>query len=390
MRRGVHRQRRPSHLEFAAVLRRPIGADDEHREVLDPVGHQSQQLQGQAVGAVQVVENDGEGLTLCDLAQHVGDRVPQPERAGLGTRDIVQQRSQHLSGVVLRTSGLQQVAQHLGPCPPRRRAVHLRATAQHGAPARGAQPGCGGTRQSGLARAGFTSDPQHCAATGGDSACGGVYFGEFLGPTVGVRLDTIGPDDLRYHRLRRTGRLQMVCLAEDVALKVAQCAAGFQAEFIDEVTPGAPQHLQRVALASALIERCRQHRGGPFPLRTLADMPVQRGDGGAVPAQFDLCRRLCFHGCQPQLGEPGDLGRRPQRIACPGERISRPAGQRLVQQAHALLRIRFLVRRSYLGLELPRVDGVDGQPQTVSRRSADQDAGRGPALPSRLEPTPQM
>lgn len=116
--RGVHRQRRPRHLEFAAVLRRAVGADDQHRKILDPVGNQPQELQRQTVGAVQVVEDHRQRLAARDRAQHVGHRMPQPERARLDRGDVVQQRRQRLPSVVRRGSRLQQLAQYLGPRPP--------------------------------------------------------------------------------------------------------------------------------------------------------------------------------------------------------------------------------------------------------------------------------
>ncbi|CDP87739.1 hypothetical protein BN975_03559 [Mycolicibacterium farcinogenes] len=316
--------------------------------------------------------------------------MPQPERAGLDGGAVVQQRSQRRP-VVRRGTGFHEFSQHLGPGPSGRCAVHLRATAVHRPPACRAQPARRGGRQSGLARPRFAGDPEHRAPAGSDSACRGIDLGEFLGPAVSGGLGAIRRRHLRYRRLRkRPGRLQMVGLTKDVAFEVAQRAARFQAQLVDQVVPGAPQHLQGVGLPPGPIQRGGQHGGRALPAGVLADMSFQPGDDGAVPAEFHLGSGLGFDRGQPEFGQPGHLGCRPQRIARTGERVSRPAGQRPLEPAHPLLWIRFFVRRSDSGLELPGVDGVDRQSQAIAGRGTDQDAGRGPPLPARLQPAPQM
>ena len=127
-------------------------------------------------------------------------------------------------------------------------------------------------------------------------------------------------------RLRRSSDAELVVLAEDQRLELAEARAGFDPEMFDQLLPRLAVGGERIGLAADPVQRGHEQRPEPLAERIrggeLGQRPDRRDGVG-----LDALLEVAFDGAEPLLDQPVDGRGESGRIEA-GERHARPLGQR--------------------------------------------------------------
>jgi hypothetical protein len=159
-------------------------------------------------------------------------------------------------------------------------------------------------------------------------------------------------------------------VAQTCSCSRAMAGAGIGAELLGEVAPQLGVHAQRLGLLAASVQREHEQLRHRLVEGVLRGQGPQLGLDLAVPATRQLTGQAPHQGREPELLEPGGLGRHEGPVD-PGVRRAAPQRQRIAQRAHRL-RDGQLGSGPDRGLEPGGVDGVGAWRELVARRVGDE------------------
>jgi hypothetical protein len=97
-------------------------------------------------------------------------------------------------------------------------------------------------------------------------------------------------------------------LLEDCELETDERGVRFDPQLFDERLAQPGVGAQRVGLATAAIQRHHELAGKTLPQRVLAHQLREFADECAVFAKRKVCADAILEGCEPQFGQPSDVG----------------------------------------------------------------------------------
>ena len=137
----------------------------------------------------------------------------------------------------------------------------------------------------------------------------------------------------------RRRQVQARVLAEDAQLELAQRRPGSMPSSLDERPASALEHLQRVGLPAAAVEREHQLAAQALAEHVLGDERLELRHQVVMAAERQVGVDAILERGEPQLVQPGDLALRERLAAEIGQRLAVPQRERIAQARRPLGRI---------------------------------------------------
>ena len=171
-------------------------------------------------------------------------------------------------------------------------------------------------------------------------------------------------------RVRTPGRqVQARVLTEDAQLELLERRPGVDAELLDERPASALEHVQRVGLPAAAVEREHQLAAQALAKRVLRDERLELRHQLVMAAERQVGVDAILDRRETELLQPGDLALRERLVPELGQRLPAPERERLAQAGRPLLRIVALSRLRDQRLEPGQVDLAGRDLQQIAGRA---------------------